>query len=120
MAQQNSNFVLRNRFNPLTRFFSKAEAWECIIVSTDKIYHNSVFSHWDFSVKDLNSNTYSWSDYWCIEGASKNDVKKAIYDHLIDEAVEKIPHESAYDHGLKKTTTVVTDRGKDENLAGMV
>ena len=118
MSQQTSDFILRNRFNPSARFFSQGDAWRSIIVSTNKIYHNSVFSHWDFSVKDTDGNTYSWSDYWCVEGASKNDVKKAIYDHLIDE-VEKIPHESAYDHGLKKTTTVVADRGKDEDLEGV-
>lgn len=119
MSQQTSDFILRNRFNPLTRFFSKDDVWNCIIVSTDKIYHNSIFSHWNFSVKDLDGNTYSWSDYWCVEGASKADVKKVIYDHLLDE-VEKIPHESAYDHGLKKTTTNVTDRGSGESLEGIV
>ena len=113
MAQETSTYQLRNRYNPVYKYFTTIEADNCFIVSTTKIYHNSVFNHWEFVIKDQDFNQYTWKDFYCAEAASKVDVIKAIRDHIIDDMI-KITEDGSNSDDYKLTRTAVADRGKDE------
>ena len=115
MAEETSTYELRNRYNTSYVYFTELEADNCFILSTTKVYHNSVFNHWEFKVEDNRGNSYTWKDFWCAEAGSKADVKKAIWDHMRDDMIYILTG-GANDHGLTRTTVVSADRGKDEYL----
>ena len=113
MASETSTYQLRNRYNPATQYFTDIEAESCLIISTTKIYHNTVFNHWEMVVEDDLGNTYNWKDFRCLEGADKANVKLALLSHLKDDCI-KITTDGANDTDYKRTTTVVADRGAGE------
>ena len=117
MAEETSTYELRNRYNTSYVYFTELEADNCFILSTTKVYHNSVFNHWEFTIRDEDDNEYTWKDFWCVEAASKSDVIKAIKDHIIDNMI-KITEDGANSTDYKLTRTAVTDRGKDEWVGG--
>jgi|TARA_Y100000361_G_C11054126_1_gene286918 hypothetical protein len=117
MASETSTYVLKNRYSSLfdeDLVFTEAQANLVLIKTTTKVYFNSVFNHWAFSVLDELGNTYSWKDFRCLEGADKAAVKTAIKNHLTNSVI-KIT-EDTNNSGYLKTETSVADRGQDEYL----
>lgn len=116
MPDYTSSYNLSNRHQAGEIYFTDQQANYCTIVSTTKIYYNSVFNHWEFKVIDRDNNTYTWKDFRCLEGADKTNVKLAIFNHLVTDVV-KVKEDGNNDSYLK-TETSVADRGQDEYIGG--
>ncbi len=114
MAEITSSYNLPNRYNESDIYFTDMDANHCRILSTTKVYYNSVFNHWEFKVLDREGNTYTWKDFRCLEGADKANVKLAIYNHLVTDTI-KI-QEDENNSGHLRTSSSPSDRGQDEHV----
>ena len=116
MPDYTSSYNLSNRYSADGGIFTYEEANNCRIVSTTKVYYNSVFNHWEFKVSDREANTYTWKDFRCLEGANKANVKLAILNHLTTDVIKVKEDENNAGH--LRTINSVSDRGQDEYVGG--
>lgn len=118
MPDYTSTYELPNRYNSAESiYFTRKEANVCKIVSTTKVYFNSVFNHWEFKVIDKQGNTYTWKDFRCLEGSNTAGVKSAILNHLTSNVVKVTEDENNANH--LKTITTVSDRGQNEYVGAV-